>query len=194
MTPDERAFLERARVGSLATVDAEGRPHAVPICFALLEPAASPADATGARRGDADGGDGRRIVSAIDEKPKATRDLRRVRNVRTNPRVTLLVDRYREDWSRLAWIQVRGRARILEPDGTTGDRPTGAIHDAAVRVLENRYDQYADQDHALDDRPIVSIRVTRVVSWGALESESGSDSEDASTTARASDRDGAEDA
>jgi len=96
MTPDEHAFLERARVGSLATVDEENRPHAVPICFALLERqrVASPTAVTNqtasseSRDADsrsADDGAAVRIVSAIDEKPKATRDLRRVRNIRTTP-------------------------------------------------------------------------------------------------------------
>ena len=145
MTPDEQAFLERARVAALATVDDESRPHAVPICFALLE------------RGEP--ADERAIVSAIDEKPKTTRELRRVRNVRTNPRVTLLADRYREDWTRLAWVQVRGRARVLAPEAS--------MHDAAVDALEAKYDQYADHD--LDERPIIAIAVDRTVSWGALE-------------------------
>lgn len=158
MTPDERAFLERARVAALATVDDENRPHAVPVCFAPLEREdPTNADSEGALR----------IVSAIDEKPKSTRELRRVRNVRTNPQVTLLVDRYREDWSRLAWVQVRGRARILEPDAADSDRPDPAIRDAAVNALESKYDQYADHD--LDERPLISIRVDRTVSWGALE-------------------------
>ncbi|WP_226039411.1 pyridoxamine 5'-phosphate oxidase family protein [Natrinema sp. DC36] len=165
MTPDERAFLERARVGSLATVDEENRPHAVPICFALLERprVASPTDVTNrtasSESRSADDGAAVRIVSAIDEKPKATRDLRRVRNIRTNPQVTVLVDRYREGWSRLAWVQVRGRAGILEPDASE--------HHSAVHALESKYDQYATHD--LDERRIVSIYVDRTVSWGALE-------------------------
>ncbi|WP_226480614.1 TIGR03668 family PPOX class F420-dependent oxidoreductase [Natrinema amylolyticum] len=169
MTPEEQAFLERARVGALATVDAEGRPHAVPICFALLEPAAQSdrptptddaIDATEGRSGGPDDGSvGIRLVSAIDEKPKSTADLQRVRNIRANPRVTLLVDRYREDWSRLAWVQVRGRARVLEPDASG--------HDDAVRALESKYDQYAT--HALGERPVLSIEIGRTVSWGALE-------------------------
>ncbi|MFD1563520.1 TIGR03668 family PPOX class F420-dependent oxidoreductase [Haloarchaeobius amylolyticus] len=164
MTPEERAFLERARVGSLATVDGKGRPHAVPICFALLESAAraDPTDTNGPQCSDTDGSTDR-IVSAIDEKPKSTRELQRVRNVRATPRVTLLVDRYRENWSRLAWVQVRGRARVLEP-GATAD---ASRHAAAVSALESKYDQYATHD--LDERRVISIRIDRTVSWGALE-------------------------
>lgn len=169
MTPAERAFLERARVAALATVDDEGRPHAVPICYAVLESGESPATAgaTEPEQRAADDGDVR-IVSAIDEKPKATRELQRVRNVRANPRVTLLVDRYREDWSRLAWLQVRGRARMLEPHAAD-ERADALRHDAAVNALERKYDQYADHD--LEPRPIVSIRVGRTVSWGTLEDD-----------------------
>ncbi|WP_049910293.1 TIGR03668 family PPOX class F420-dependent oxidoreductase [Natrinema gari] len=167
MTPEERAFLERARVAALATVDAEGRPHVVPICFAVLAPAArstrpEPANARGTGNGAPDDEtDGIALVSAIDEKPKSTVDLQRVRNVRANPRVTVLVDRYREDWSRLAWLQGRGRARILESDASS--------HADAVSALKAKYDQYGH--HELGDRPIVSIAIERTVSWGALTDE-----------------------
>lgn len=139
MRPTERAFLERARVGRLATVDDEGRPHVVPICYALSE--------------------GARLVSAIDEKPKSTRELRRVRDVRSNPRVAVIVDRYVEDWTRLAWVQVRGRARVLEPSATS--------HEDAVRALAEKYGQYADHD--LDSRPVLEIEIGSTVSWGCLE-------------------------
>ncbi|AGB37492.1 TIGR03668 family PPOX class F420-dependent oxidoreductase [Natronococcus occultus] len=139
MKPSERAFLERSRVGRLATVDGDGRPHAVPICYALR--------------------DGSRLVSAIDEKPKATRELRRVRNVRSTPLVAVVVDRYAEDWSRLAWVQVRGRATVLEPDART--------HAEAVRVLEAKYEQYADHD--LATRPVLEIAIGSTVSWGAMD-------------------------
>lgn len=149
MTPTERAFLERTRVAALATVDAEGRPHAVPICYALLE-------------GAADGSEPR-VVTAIDEKPKSTRELQRVRNVRAEPRVTVLADRYREDWSQLAWVQVRGDADVVAPDA--------AGHGDAVAALESKYDQY--EAHDLSSRPIVSIRVAETRSWGALEDETG---------------------
>jgi PPOX class probable F420-dependent enzyme len=139
MQPTERAFLERARVGRLATVDDEGRPHVVPICYALP--------------------DGSRLVSAVDEKPKSTRELRRVRNVRSNPRVAVVVDRYVENWARLAWVQLRGRARVLESDA--------AGHDAAVSALERKYEQYADHD--LDSRSVLEVEIGSTVSWGSLE-------------------------
>jgi PPOX class probable F420-dependent enzyme len=152
MSPEERAFLERARVGRLATADGEGRPHVVPVCYALVDPGTD-TDVDG--DGDADRP---RLVSAIDEKPKSTTDLRRVRDVRANPRVAVVVDRYVEEWSRLAWVQVRGRARRLG----AGD----AGHARAVAALEAKYDQYAD--HTLDERPVLDVGVGRTLSWGAL--------------------------
>ncbi|WP_394742676.1 TIGR03668 family PPOX class F420-dependent oxidoreductase [Natronococcus roseus] len=139
MQPTERAFLERARVGRLATVDDGARPHVVPICYALP--------------------DGSRLVSAVDEKPKSTRELRRVRNVRSNPRVAVVVDRYVEDWARLGWVQVRGRATVLESDATS--------HGEAVRALTEKYDQYADHD--LSGRPVLEIEIGSTVSWGSLD-------------------------
>ena len=154
MTPEERAVLERARVATLATADGDGHPHAVPVCYAVLEDAGG--DST------SDSGRDPRLVSAIDEKPKSTRNLRRVRDVRTNPHATALVDYYSEDWSRLAWVQVRGRAAVIE-----ADRGNDTIHDAAVGALESKYDQYADHD--LAERPVLAIRVERTLSWGALE-------------------------
>lgn len=142
MRPEERAFLEAARVGYLATADSDGQPHVVPICFALVGPSETP-----------------RLVSPIDAKPKSTQDLQRVRDIRGNPRVTLLVDRYSEEWSRLAWVQVRGRASLRSPDEPG--------HETAVAALESKYDQYAD--HPLSERPVIEIRVGRTLSWGSTD-------------------------
>jgi PPOX class probable F420-dependent enzyme len=91
---DARARFAAARVARLATVDAGGRPHLVPVCFAV---------------------DGDTVYSAVDEvKPKATLRLRRLRNVAENPAVSLLVDHYDDDWSALWWVRADGRARVLE--------------------------------------------------------------------------------
>ena len=143
--PRQRAYLEAARVGRLATADAEGRPHAVPVCFAIA---------------------GDRIVTPIDEKPKtvAATELRRSRDIRENPRVALVVDHYVEDWARLGWVQVRGTATHLDP-GEAG-------HYDAVAALRGKYDQYAD--HALETRLVVVIEPGRVLSWGTLEPREGS--------------------
>jgi PPOX class probable F420-dependent enzyme len=143
MTPAERRHLAAARVGRLATADAEGRPHVVPVCYALLE------------------GDDPDLVTPLDEKPQdaAPRELRRVRDVAENPRVALVADRYREDWDLLGWVQVRGTADLLGP-GESG-------HAAAVTALHGKYEQY--REHALDERPALRVEVGHVRSWGVLD-------------------------
>lgn len=136
----ERQYVEAARVGRLATADGTGRPHAVPVCFALV---------------DAD------LVTPVDEKPQegSPETMRRVRDVDENPRVAVLVDHYTEDWSRLGWVQIRGTATVLAPDD--------ADHPRAAAALRGKYDQYLD--HALEDRPIIRIVPGSVLSWGRLE-------------------------
>src|SRR5690349_16209891 len=88
-----RQRLSEARVARLATVDTTGRPHLVPVVFAL---------------------DGDTIYFAVDSKPKRTRNLQRLRNIAANPAVCLLADQYQEDWTRLWWVRVDGAARIPE--------------------------------------------------------------------------------
>lgn len=135
----ERAYVERARIARLATADGRGRPNVVPVCFAMLEDA---------------------VVSAIDEKPATADDdeLRRVRDVTANSFVALVVDHYTEDWTGLGWVQLRGRATILEP----GDEG----HERAIEALRRKYDQYGT--HAIEDRPVVRIDPGHAVSWGRL--------------------------
>jgi PPOX class probable F420-dependent enzyme len=135
--PGIRAFIEAQRVARLTTVDDRGRPHVVPICFALS--------------------DGDVIYTAIDEKPKTgdvTR-LRRIRNIIANPHVQVLFDRYDDgDWSKLRYVQLRGTARILGLDNE---------HAAAVGLLRDRYSQYLVM--GLERRPVIAVDVTRAVAW-----------------------------
>lgn len=91
--PQMRARVIEARTARLATIDPAGRPHIVPIVFALADD---------------------RLYSAVDEKPKRGRKLQRLANIRANPLVAVLVDHYEEDWSRLWWVRIRGTAEILE--------------------------------------------------------------------------------
>lgn len=137
----EREYVERARVARLGTADERGRPQVIPICFALLEG---------------------RVVSVLDEKPASSDDpdLRRVRDIEANPFVSLVIDHYSEDWDALGWVQLRGRASILDP-GEDG-------HEQAIEALRGKYDQYAD--HALEERPVIRIEPGGVVSWGNLDS------------------------
>lgn len=136
---EELAFVREARVGRLATVDGRGRPAVVPFCFAIL------------------GGDALVAVSVLDEKPKrvADRDLARVRNIAAHPDVAFVVDRYDEEWSRLAFVQVKGRARLLAP----GDE----IHGAAIDALRAKYPQYRAM--AIEERPVIAIEHLRASSW-----------------------------
>src|SRR5438132_5030641 len=130
------AFVEDRRVAHLATADAQGRPHVVPVCFAY-----------------ADGC----VYIAIDEKPKRTTRLKRLRNIEKNPQVALVFDRYDEDWSRLAWVMVRGEASVIE---------RGPEHEQALVALRARYPQYAAM--ALEGRPFIRIQPEGVSAWGAL--------------------------
>jgi PPOX class probable F420-dependent enzyme len=131
-------FLARSRVAHLATADATGRPHVVPICFVVH---------------------GRTLYFVLDRKPKrvAPHRLRRVRNLVANPRVAVVVDRYREDWSRLAFVLVEGRARVLR---------RGEARAVALRLLRRKYAQYRKMD--LDSRPVVAVGVRRATAWGRL--------------------------
>jgi PPOX class probable F420-dependent enzyme len=106
------ARLAAARVARLATTDPDGRPHLVPIVFAL---------------------DGSTLYSAVDRKPKRSRRLRRIENARARPDVTVIVDHYAEDWASLWWIRLRGRARVLD---------AGDERERALALLAAKYPQY----------------------------------------------------
>jgi PPOX class probable F420-dependent enzyme len=139
MLSDEQAsFVAAQRVGRLATADARGQPHVVPVCFAI-----------------ADGS----LYITIDEKPKqaSTRPLKRLRNLLENPSTAFVADRYDEDWNRLGWVMLRGRAEVLID---------GAEHDAAQTLLRERYAQYRAM--ALAELPVIALRIARVTSWGNL--------------------------
>jgi PPOX class probable F420-dependent enzyme len=138
-------FLQAARVARLATVGQDGAPHLVPVCYAL----ATDADTLTA------------LYIVLDEKPKrvAPHELRRVRNILAEPRVSLLVDRYDDgDWDNLAFVRIDGVATIVAP-GEPG-------HAGALTLLRARYPQYRAMD--LDGRPIIKIAPTTIRSWGTL--------------------------
>ncbi|HEX6506921.1 MAG TPA: TIGR03668 family PPOX class F420-dependent oxidoreductase [Chloroflexota bacterium] len=139
LTKDERKFVERMRVARLATADARGIPHAVPVCYAF---------------------DGHRFYTPLDEKSKRVPDaaMKRVRNIAENSAVAFLVDRYDDDWSQLAYVLVQGQAELIDA-GREG-------HADAVALLRARYPQYREMH--LEIRPVIAIRPERVVSWGLL--------------------------
>jgi PPOX class probable F420-dependent enzyme len=150
LTPAEVAFLAAARTAVLATIDRALRPRLVPICFVITATES-----------------GLRLYTPIDEKPKKSDDplaLGRVRDILADPAVWLLVDRWSEDWSHLAWLRLEGRADLLAPDA---GEEAQAEHAAAVAELRGKYPQYAT--HRLEILPIIRIRVERSRSWGSLE-------------------------
>ncbi len=153
----------------LATVDDDGEPRLVPVCFVALDRAV---EGAGSIDGSRDGG-WPVIYSPIDDKPKATTDplaLARVRDLLARPGVTLLVDRWDEDWTRLAWLRLHGSATLLDAaQESVADERTDAI--AALRA---KYPQYAD--HRLEARPIIRIAVTRASSWAATADDPPGDS------------------
>ena len=122
--------VDDARVARLATVDAAGRPHVVPICFAI---------------------EGETLYTAVDEKPKRTRRLRRLLNIEAEPRVEVLVDHYEEDWSRLWWVRLRGTARV-------GDDPR------AIELLAAKYPQYRAQPPR---GPVIAVEIEERSEWTA---------------------------
>ena len=137
LSPAERRFVEGQRVARLATADRRAVPHVVPVCFALL--------------GDA-------AYITIDQKPKqAGRPLKRLRNIADNPRLAMVFDRYDEDWRRLAWVMLHGRAEILAD---------GVEHDRAQALLRERYPQLVTMQ--IEALPVIVLRIERVVSWGDL--------------------------
>jgi PPOX class probable F420-dependent enzyme len=151
MDPAGRAFIESRRHAVLATIDEAGHARLVPICFAVA------AGADWAARGDV-------LYSPLDEKPKRVLDVRRlarVLDIRARPQVTLLFDRWSEDWSALGWLRVQGVATIPEPDGDDA-----AEHTIAVRLLRERYPQYASQ--RIDRAPLIRVALGPTRSWGTL--------------------------
>jgi PPOX class probable F420-dependent enzyme len=134
----ERHFVDTRRVAHLATADSQAVPHVVPVCFGLLED---------------------RLYITIDQKPKRERDrpLKRLRNIAENPRVAIVFDRYDEDWRRLAWVMLHGRAGILTEGGE---------HDRAQSLLRSRYKQL--EAMAIGQLPVIVIQIERVASWGDL--------------------------
>jgi PPOX class probable F420-dependent enzyme len=146
----EHAFLVGARTAVLATIDEGGLPRLVPVCFVVTD-------------------EPRPIVyTPLDDKPKRAGDpheLARVRDIAARPRVTLLVDRWAEDWNRLGWLRLSGHAGLLEP----GEETSAAERAAAAAALREKYPQYAS--HRLEERPLIRIVIERSRSWGNVESD-----------------------
>ena len=138
LTAADRALLDEARTATLATLGPDGQSRLVPICF-WIDVAADV------------------VWTPLDEKPKAVHDVRamaRVRDVLARPEVALLVQRWSEDWSSLAWLRLAGRATLVDP-----------APPAVVGALRARYPQYADHD--LEHRPALRIDIEHATRWSA---------------------------
>src|SRR6266540_4721817 len=135
-TDQQIAFLQSQRVGRLATAYLAGRPHVVPVCYAC---------------------DGASLYIALDAKPKrvAPERLRRIRNILENPRVALVIDRYSDDWSELAYLLIQGTAALVPPGEPE--------HSRAVALLRERYVQYLAMP--IEQQPVIAIRPVAVVEW-----------------------------
>jgi PPOX class probable F420-dependent enzyme len=134
----EFRFLAELRIGHLATADRSAIPHVVPVCFVVS---------------------GDTLYVTIDEKPKrrpVTR-LKRLKNISENPAVAVVVDRYNEDWARLGWVMLHGRAEILTH---------GTEHDHAQALLHSRYPQLGAM--LIAEYPVIAVRIQRTTSWGDL--------------------------
>ncbi len=143
LSDQNRRFLTATRRAVLVTIASDGRPRPVPICFVLAA-------------------DDPTVYTPLDDKPKRTDDpltLARVRDLSADPRVSILADRWDEDWTRLAWLRAEGRASLVMPG--PGE------HARAVEALRATYPQY--ETHRLDDRPLIRIDIERVTTWGDLD-------------------------
>ncbi len=126
--------LGNSKVARLATADAQGRPHIVPIVFAL---------------------EGNTLYFAVDAKPKKTRDLKRLKNIAANPAVSVLVDRYENDWTKLWWVRADGTARVVAEI---------AEAERAIDLLAHKYEQHRRERPA---GPVVAVHLDRVTGWSA---------------------------
>jgi PPOX class probable F420-dependent enzyme len=137
LTEAEAAFVQAQRAARLATSDADGHPHIVPVCYAF---------------------DGTRFYTPLDEKPKRVNEsrLQRVRNIEARHEAALLIDQYDDDWSHLGYVLVRGRAELLQPEDS--------LHARALVLLRERYIQYRAM--ALETHAVIVITPDSVTSWG----------------------------
>jgi PPOX class probable F420-dependent enzyme len=140
LTEEEKVFILSRRVARMATADKSGRPLVVPICYAY---------------------DGRCFYTPIDKKPKrvSARGLKRVINLSENPNVSVVIDEYHEDWTRLCYVIIHGRAELLEG---------GEEYLNSLRLLCEKYPQYKNMDLSILNLPVIKIIPDRITSWGAF--------------------------
>ena len=136
----EIEFIKSHRVARMATVDGLGRLLVVPICYYF---------------------NGKSVYTPIDKKPKRSSPggLKRIRNIIENPNVSIVIDEYYEDWNKLCYVIINGRAEIIE---------TGEDYQNSLRLLSEKYPQYVDMRLSKLNLPVIKIVPYRIVSWGAV--------------------------
>ena len=132
-------WLSSQKVAYLATTDVHAQPHLVPVVFVSME---------------------EDIFICIDEKPKKNRSLKRLANIKANPKISLLVDNYDDDWQELKWVRVDGTAILLE--NTDESR---AVFESVISTLRDKYPQYQTMD--LSRGPLIRITINAIASWQA---------------------------
>ncbi|HEX8082083.1 MAG TPA: TIGR03668 family PPOX class F420-dependent oxidoreductase [Jatrophihabitans sp.] len=142
-----RRLVQTARVARLATVDAAGRPHLVPVCFVLI-------GGEGGASGPSDDHGGR-VHIAVDHKPKRSTELRRTANLRATGQACLLIDHYDEDWSQLWWVRLDGHGAQVDDPGEVS---------RALDALAAKYPQY--REHR-PDGPVLTIEIQAWRGWAA---------------------------
>ena len=141
LSEDQVRWLRNSPVARLATADASGAPHVIPVCYAF---------------------NGRIIYSVLDRKPKnvALGRLPRIRNILDNPRVSLVVDQYEDDWQSLGYLLITGHAELLVD---------GSERVQAVKLLREKYHQYRSMD--VDENPVIKLTPDRIIGWGKVPRE-----------------------
>jgi PPOX class probable F420-dependent enzyme len=136
----QKQFILSHRVARMATVDNLGRPLVVPICFAY---------------------DGKHIYTPIDKKPKRVpvKELKRIKNILDNPNISLVIDDYHEDWNKLTYVIIHGRAELIE---------SGEEYQRSLRLLCEKYTQYVDMNLSTLNLPVIKVIPVRILFWGAI--------------------------
>ncbi len=139
-TKRESKFIQAQRIARMATVDKSGRPLVLPICYAY---------------------DGKYLYTPIDKKPKRTSamELKRIKNIVSNPNVSVVIDRYYEDWTRIAYIIIHGTAEVLD---------RGREYRESLRILSERYRQYKRMKLPQLGLPVIKVSPNRFISWGKM--------------------------
>ena len=136
LSPREEDFVRTQRVARMATADIDGRPFAVPVCFVSLNGC---------------------LYTPVDEKPKSGRRLRRLRNIEENPQVALVFDHYEDDWERLAWVLIGGKASMVTDMGERAK---------AVAALRSKYEQYDSRE--LEQQQLIRENPENAANWGEV--------------------------